>query len=194
MQSSRGVKTLDFAGTKETVYERAGTWSPRFEHDKLPTGANWQLISSLFHADWPLPKLQEYFKDDTLALSTSYQPPSASHLPLTSPLLTNSWIRIPGSRTGTQRPRQRPQRHCRCPRGWSQLEGGHRGRMGEFSSFFAVEAASDWRWWEGQSRCAVCYPMECGRIPGLADRSWEKWTIGQCRYQARGGRSEEHNV
>ena len=38
---SRGVKTLDFAGTKETVYERA---------------------------DWPVPKLQEYFKNDTLAL------------------------------------------------------------------------------------------------------------------------------
>ncbi|CED82467.1 ketol-acid reductoisomerase [Phaffia rhodozyma] len=38
---TRGVKTLDFAGTKETVYERA---------------------------DWPLPKLQEYLKDDTLAL------------------------------------------------------------------------------------------------------------------------------
>ncbi|KAI4518585.1 6-phosphogluconate dehydrogenase [Schizophyllum commune] len=38
---SRGVKTLDFAGTKEVVYERA---------------------------DWPLPKLQEYFKNDTLAL------------------------------------------------------------------------------------------------------------------------------
>ncbi|EJD49629.1 ketol-acid reductoisomerase [Auricularia subglabra TFB-10046 SS5] len=38
---TRGVKTLDFAGTKETVYERA---------------------------DWPLPKLQEYFKNDTLAL------------------------------------------------------------------------------------------------------------------------------
>lgn len=35
------MKTLDFAGTKETVYERA---------------------------DWPLPKLQEYFKNDTLAL------------------------------------------------------------------------------------------------------------------------------
>jgi ketol-acid reductoisomerase len=35
------VKTLDFAGTKETVYERA---------------------------DWPLPKLHEYFKNDTLAL------------------------------------------------------------------------------------------------------------------------------
>lgn len=40
-QPRRGVKTLDFAGTKETVYERA---------------------------DWPVPKLQEYFKDDTLAL------------------------------------------------------------------------------------------------------------------------------
>jgi len=38
---TRGMKTLDFAGTKETVYERA---------------------------DWPLPKLQEYFKNDTLAL------------------------------------------------------------------------------------------------------------------------------
>lgn len=37
----RGVKTLDFAGTKEKVYERS---------------------------DWPLPKLQEYFKNDTLAL------------------------------------------------------------------------------------------------------------------------------
>ena len=35
------MKTLDFAGTKEVVYERA---------------------------DWPLPKLQEYFKNDTLAL------------------------------------------------------------------------------------------------------------------------------
>lgn len=34
-QQIRGVKTLDFAGSKETVYERA---------------------------DWPLPKLQEYFK------------------------------------------------------------------------------------------------------------------------------------
>ncbi|KAF6754473.1 ketol-acid reductoisomerase [Ephemerocybe angulata] len=38
---TRGVKTLDFAGTKETVYERA---------------------------DWPLAKLQDYFKNDTLAL------------------------------------------------------------------------------------------------------------------------------
>ena len=35
------MKTLDFAGTKETVYERS---------------------------DWPLAKLQEYFKNDTLAL------------------------------------------------------------------------------------------------------------------------------
>ena len=40
-QPRRGVKTLDFAGTKETVYERS---------------------------DWPVPKLQEYFKNDTLAL------------------------------------------------------------------------------------------------------------------------------
>ena len=39
--SSRGIKTLDFAGVKETVYERS---------------------------DWPLPKLQGYFKNDTLAL------------------------------------------------------------------------------------------------------------------------------
>ena len=35
------MKTLDFAGTEEVVYERG---------------------------DWPLPKLQEYFKNDTLAL------------------------------------------------------------------------------------------------------------------------------
>lgn len=34
-QQVRGVKTLDFAGTKEEVYERS---------------------------DWPLPKLQDYFK------------------------------------------------------------------------------------------------------------------------------------
>ncbi|KAF8591127.1 ketol-acid reductoisomerase [Ramaria rubella] len=40
-QFVRGVKTLDFAGTKEVVYERS---------------------------DWPLPKLQDYFKNDTLAL------------------------------------------------------------------------------------------------------------------------------
>ncbi|KAH9481693.1 Acetolactate synthase, mitochondrial [Psilocybe cubensis] len=40
-QGARGVKTLDFAGTKETVYERS---------------------------DWPLAKLQDYFKNDTLAL------------------------------------------------------------------------------------------------------------------------------
>ncbi|EGG05513.1 uncharacterized protein MELLADRAFT_48705 [Melampsora larici-populina 98AG31] len=38
---SRGIRTLDFAGTKEVVYERA---------------------------DWPASKLQEYFKDDTLAM------------------------------------------------------------------------------------------------------------------------------
>ncbi|KNZ50556.1 ketol-acid reductoisomerase, partial [Puccinia sorghi] len=38
---SRGVKTLDFAGHKEVVYERA---------------------------DWPASKLQEYFKNDTLAI------------------------------------------------------------------------------------------------------------------------------
>ncbi|KAF9463895.1 6-phosphogluconate dehydrogenase [Collybia nuda] len=37
----RGIKTLDFAGTKEVVYERS---------------------------DWPLAKLQDYFKNDTLAL------------------------------------------------------------------------------------------------------------------------------
>lgn len=35
------MKTLDFAGTKEVVYERS---------------------------DWPLAKLQDYFKNDTLAL------------------------------------------------------------------------------------------------------------------------------
>ncbi|KAF8348893.1 6-phosphogluconate dehydrogenase [Amanita rubescens] len=38
---ARGVKTLDFAGTKEVVYERS---------------------------DWPLAKIQDYFKNDTLAL------------------------------------------------------------------------------------------------------------------------------
>ena len=41
IQLVRGVKTLDFAGTKEDVYERS---------------------------DWPLAKLQDYFKNDTLAL------------------------------------------------------------------------------------------------------------------------------
>ncbi|KAJ3739600.1 hypothetical protein DFH05DRAFT_1513970 [Lentinula detonsa] len=41
IQRVRGMKTLDFAGTKEVVYERS---------------------------DWPLAKLQDYFKDDTLAL------------------------------------------------------------------------------------------------------------------------------
>ncbi|KAK1728725.1 ketol-acid reductoisomerase [Colletotrichum acutatum] len=40
-QQARGVKTMDFAGHKEDVYERA---------------------------DWPQEKLLEYFKDDTLAL------------------------------------------------------------------------------------------------------------------------------
>lgn len=40
-QQVRGVKTVDFAGHKEDVYERA---------------------------DWPQEKLLEYFKDDTLAL------------------------------------------------------------------------------------------------------------------------------
>jgi ketol-acid reductoisomerase len=39
--ATRGVKTLDFAGTPETVYERS---------------------------DWPLEKLQDYFKNDTLAM------------------------------------------------------------------------------------------------------------------------------
>jgi len=41
LQSVRGVKTLEFAGMKEAVYERG---------------------------DWPLAKLQDYFKNDTLAL------------------------------------------------------------------------------------------------------------------------------
>jgi hypothetical protein len=41
LQSVRGVKTLDFAGSQEVVYERS---------------------------DWPLAKLQDYFKNDTLAL------------------------------------------------------------------------------------------------------------------------------
>ncbi|KAF1809682.1 acetohydroxy-acid reductoisomerase-like protein [Eremomyces bilateralis CBS 781.70] len=40
-QQTRGVKTIDFAGTKEKVYERE---------------------------DWPREKLLEYFKNDTLAL------------------------------------------------------------------------------------------------------------------------------
>ena len=40
-QSVRGIKTLDFAGSQEVVYERS---------------------------DWPLAKLQDYFKNDTLAL------------------------------------------------------------------------------------------------------------------------------
>jgi len=39
--ATRGVKTLDFAGTKEVVYERA---------------------------DWPAEKLQDFFKNDTLAM------------------------------------------------------------------------------------------------------------------------------
>ncbi|KAG2160254.1 6-phosphogluconate dehydrogenase [Suillus bovinus] len=39
--AARGVKTLNFAGTEEVVYERS---------------------------DWPLAKLQDYFKNDTLAL------------------------------------------------------------------------------------------------------------------------------
>lgn len=39
--TTRGVKTLNFAGTEEVVYERS---------------------------DWPLAKLQDYFKNDTLAL------------------------------------------------------------------------------------------------------------------------------
>jgi ketol-acid reductoisomerase len=38
---TRGVKTMDFAGVKEVVYERS---------------------------DWPVEKLQEYFKNDTLAM------------------------------------------------------------------------------------------------------------------------------
>lgn len=37
----RGLKTLDFGGTMESVYERG---------------------------DWPVAKLQEYFKHDTLAI------------------------------------------------------------------------------------------------------------------------------
>ena len=41
LKAVRGIKTLDFAGTKEVVYERS---------------------------DWPLAKLQDYFKNDTLAL------------------------------------------------------------------------------------------------------------------------------
>ncbi|KAL8760686.1 MAG: hypothetical protein Q9184_003133 [Pyrenodesmia sp. 2 TL-2023] len=41
LQQNRGVKTIDFAGHKETVYERE---------------------------DWPREKLLEYFKNDTLAL------------------------------------------------------------------------------------------------------------------------------
>lgn len=41
LQGTRGIKTLDFAGTEEVVYERS---------------------------DWPLAKLQDYFKNDTLAL------------------------------------------------------------------------------------------------------------------------------
>ncbi|EXJ73586.1 ketol-acid reductoisomerase, mitochondrial [Cladophialophora psammophila CBS 110553] len=40
-QQKRGIKTIDFAGTKETVYERE---------------------------DWPREKLLDYFKNDTLAL------------------------------------------------------------------------------------------------------------------------------
>ncbi|KAI0636219.1 ketol-acid reductoisomerase [Trametes polyzona] len=41
VMATRGVKTLNFAGTDEVVYERS---------------------------DWPLAKLQDYFKNDTLAL------------------------------------------------------------------------------------------------------------------------------
>lgn len=41
VSATRGLKTLDFAGSKEVVYERS---------------------------DWPLAKLQDYFKNDTLAL------------------------------------------------------------------------------------------------------------------------------
>ncbi|RKF79887.1 Ketol-acid reductoisomerase, mitochondrial [Golovinomyces cichoracearum] len=40
-QQNRGVKTMSFAGVEEVIYERA---------------------------DWPLPKLQDYFKNDTMAI------------------------------------------------------------------------------------------------------------------------------
>ena len=41
LKLARGVKTLDFAGHKEKVYERK---------------------------DWPLDRLHQYFKNDTLAM------------------------------------------------------------------------------------------------------------------------------
>lgn len=43
-------------------------------------------------------------------------------------------LRIPGTRTGTQRTRQRHQGYHRSPQGRSLVEGGHRGRMGTRSS------------------------------------------------------------
>merc|ERR1712093_37269 len=39
-------------------------------------------------------------------------------------------LRLPGPRTGSQRSRQRTQRHCRCQERWRVLEAGARGRMG----------------------------------------------------------------
>ena len=112
-QATRGVKTLSFAGVEEQVYERA---------------------------DWPLPKLQAYFKDDTLALigQSRPAPPSVRPRPLKLQILPLLRLRIPRSRTRTQRPGQRNERYCRCSRGWRVVEASSGGRMGTFNSRIAL--------------------------------------------------------
>ncbi|EDN05240.1 ketol-acid reductoisomerase, mitochondrial precursor [Histoplasma mississippiense (nom. inval.)] len=63
-QQTRGVKTIDFAGTKETVY-RAVTAVTAVTTLYVPIPADGILPE---RADWPREKLLEYFKNDTLAL------------------------------------------------------------------------------------------------------------------------------
>lgn len=63
-QQWRGMKTIDFAGTKEVVYGQSHADNLFFN-----LGATWELTStSTERSDWPTDKLLNYFKDDTLAL------------------------------------------------------------------------------------------------------------------------------
>lgn len=64
-QQTRGVKTVDFAGTKEVVYGTLRPAAPPEPSGYLPY--RMELIV-LERDDWPRQRLHEYFKNDTLAL------------------------------------------------------------------------------------------------------------------------------
>lgn len=114
-QQVRGVKTMDFAGSKETVYERAD-WPQE------------KLLVSFTLPPPPNVSPSETIRPKTAKLTTDCFPHAAGVLQERH--TCSDRLRLAGPRPGPEPPRQRPQRHHRCPQERKVVAGRHPGRLG----------------------------------------------------------------